>query len=80
MGGYDGSRKKSKTLDEKRFLSVEETYQRKTPMEHVLLRPDSYVGSTEPVTAVSAFLHLKCGYGNGVVLHVYTTWVSSTTG
>jgi len=27
--------------------SVEETYQKKTPIEHVLLRPDTYVGSVE---------------------------------
>lgn len=27
--------------------SIEETYQKKTPLEHVLLRPDTYVGSIE---------------------------------
>lgn len=27
--------------------SVEQTYQKKTPVEHVLLRPDTYVGSIE---------------------------------
>jgi hypothetical protein len=27
--------------------SVEKQYQRKTPLEHVLIRPDTYVGSTE---------------------------------
>lgn len=27
--------------------TVEETYQKKTQLEHILLRPDSYVGSTE---------------------------------
>jgi hypothetical protein len=27
--------------------SVEEIYQKKTPLEHILLRPDTYVGSTE---------------------------------
>ena len=30
--------------------TVEETYQKKTQLEHILLRPDSYVGSTESVT------------------------------
>ena len=30
--------------------SIEETYQRKTPVEHILLRPDSYIGSVEPQT------------------------------
>lgn len=28
-------------------IPVEETYQRKTPLEHVLLRPGMYIGSTE---------------------------------
>lgn len=27
--------------------SIEEIYQKKTPLEHVLLRPDTYVGSIE---------------------------------
>ncbi|XP_024151279.1 DNA topoisomerase 2-beta [Oryzias melastigma] len=31
-------------------LSVERVYQKKTPLEHILLRPDTYVGSVEPVT------------------------------
>ena len=30
-----------------REKTVEETYQKKTPLEHVLLRPDTYVGSIE---------------------------------
>lgn len=31
-------------------LSVERVYQKKTQLEHILLRPDTYVGSVEPVT------------------------------
>ncbi|ELU01637.1 hypothetical protein CAPTEDRAFT_188478, partial [Capitella teleta] len=31
-------------------LSVERIYQKKTQLEHILLRPDTYIGSTEPVT------------------------------
>ncbi|KAM9424220.1 DNA topoisomerase 2-alpha [Pholidichthys leucotaenia] len=31
-------------------LSVERIYQKKTQLEHILLRPDSYIGSVEPVT------------------------------
>lgn len=27
--------------------SIEQTYQKKTPLEHILLRPDTYIGSTE---------------------------------
>ena len=34
----------------KKRLSVERIYQRKTQLEHVLLRPDSYVGSVEETT------------------------------
>ncbi|KAJ7542297.1 hypothetical protein O6H91_10G100200 [Diphasiastrum complanatum] len=30
--------------------TIEETYQKKTPLEHVLLRPDTYVGSVEKHT------------------------------
>lgn len=35
-------------------LSVERIYQKKTQLEHILLRPDSYIGSVEPVTQVRA--------------------------
>ena len=31
-------------------LSVERIYQKKTQLEHILLRPDTYVGSTEEST------------------------------
>ncbi|KAG0442401.1 DNA topoisomerase 2 [Dictyocoela muelleri] len=31
----------------KRKKTVEETYQKKTPIEHILLRPDTYIGSIE---------------------------------
>jgi len=31
-------------------LSVERIYQKKTQLEHILLRPDTYVGSIEEVT------------------------------
>jgi DNA topoisomerase II len=30
--------------------TVEETYQKKTPLEHILLRPDTYIGSVEKET------------------------------
>jgi len=35
------------TLDLRRFSSVESIYQKKTPLEHVLLRPGMYIGSVE---------------------------------
>lgn len=31
-------------------MSVERIYQRKTQLEHILLRPDTYVGSVEEST------------------------------
>ncbi|XP_011505758.1 PREDICTED: DNA topoisomerase 2 isoform X2 [Ceratosolen solmsi marchali] len=40
--GEGGSRKKEKT--------IEGIYQKKTQLEHILLRPDTYIGSVEPVT------------------------------
>uniref|UniRef100_UPI00398EFC1C DNA topoisomerase 2-alpha n=1 Tax=Pristiophorus japonicus TaxID=55135 RepID=UPI00398EFC1C len=39
---------KVKKGDDRR-LSVERIYQKKTQLEHILLRPDSYIGSVEPV-------------------------------
>uniref|UniRef100_A0A667ZV02 DNA topoisomerase 2 n=1 Tax=Myripristis murdjan TaxID=586833 RepID=A0A667ZV02_9TELE len=41
--------KKETSKDPKR-LSVERIYQKKTQLEHILLRPDTYIGSVEPVT------------------------------
>lgn len=35
-------------------LSVERVYQKKTQLEHILLRPDTYIGTVEPITQVSA--------------------------
>ncbi|XP_075703179.1 DNA topoisomerase 2-alpha isoform X1 [Rhinoderma darwinii] len=40
---------KLKKAENKR-LSVERVYQKKTQLEHILLRPDTYIGSVEPVT------------------------------
>ena len=34
----------------KKRMSVERIYQRKTQLEHILLRPDTYVGSVEEST------------------------------
>ena len=33
-------------------LSIERIYQKKTQLEHILLRPDTYIGSIESVTQV----------------------------
>lgn len=29
--------------------TVDQTYQKKTQIEHVLIRPDTYIGSVEPI-------------------------------
>lgn len=42
-------------------LSVEHIYQKKTQLEHILLRPDTYIGSVEQVTQV------RGGLGRGGV-------------
>lgn len=42
----------AKTKKDPKRLSVERIYQKKTQLEHILLRPDSYIGSVEPVTQV----------------------------
>uniref|UniRef100_A0A4W5Q6N4 DNA topoisomerase 2 n=1 Tax=Hucho hucho TaxID=62062 RepID=A0A4W5Q6N4_9TELE len=39
-----------KTKKDPNRLSVERIYQKKTQLEHILLRPDTYIGSVEPVT------------------------------
>ena len=39
-----GAKKASKAKGDK---TIEEIYQKKTPLEHILCRPDTYVGSTE---------------------------------
>lgn len=50
FGGMKRSRKAS-GLDFGEIMAskktVEEVYQKKTPIEHILLRPDTYIGSTE---------------------------------
>ncbi|KAG0342768.1 DNA topoisomerase 2 [Podila humilis] len=38
---------KKKTADYNENKTIEEIYQKKTPLEHILLRPDTYIGTTE---------------------------------
>uniref|UniRef100_A0A8C7VH52 DNA topoisomerase 2 n=1 Tax=Oncorhynchus mykiss TaxID=8022 RepID=A0A8C7VH52_ONCMY len=40
----------AKKREEEAAMSVERVYQKKTQLEHILLRPDTYIGSVEPVT------------------------------
>ncbi|XP_070584241.1 DNA topoisomerase 2-beta isoform X3 [Erythrolamprus reginae] len=37
-------------INDSKKLSVERVYQKKTQLEHILLRPDTYIGSVEPLT------------------------------
>lgn len=43
-------KKNSTTASSKQEKTIEETYQKKTQLEHILLRPDTYIGSVEPLT------------------------------
>jgi DNA topoisomerase II len=49
-----------KVLGEKNTKTIEEKYQKKTQLEHVLLRPDTYIGSVESTT------QSMCVYDDGV--------------
>uniref|UniRef100_A0A672V7P9 DNA topoisomerase 2 n=1 Tax=Strigops habroptila TaxID=2489341 RepID=A0A672V7P9_STRHB len=46
----DGNLRVHKGDGTKKPLSVEHIYQKKTQLEHILLRPDTYIGSVEMVT------------------------------
>ncbi len=46
-GGGGGSKEGK---DGKKRMSVERIYQKKSQLEHILLRPDTYIGSPNPVT------------------------------
>ena len=50
--------KKSSSDKEK---SIEQIYQKKTQLEHILLRPDTYIGSTEPTTQPMFVLNSDTG-------------------
>ena len=40
-------------------MSIEKTYQKKTQIEHILLRPDTYIGSIEKTKAARWIFHVK---------------------
>ena len=46
----------------KKRLSVERIYQKKSQLEHILLRPDTYIGSVESVTQVQGCGNRKIFY------------------
>ncbi|KAI8600606.1 DNA topoisomerase, partial [Dissophora ornata] len=41
------AKSQKKTNDYNETRTIEEIYQKKTPLEHILLRPDTYIGTTE---------------------------------
>ncbi|XP_035286809.1 DNA topoisomerase 2-beta isoform X2 [Anguilla anguilla] len=49
-GRSEGGKGEAARKDGSKKMSVERVYQKKTPLEHILLRPDTYVGSVQPVT------------------------------
>ena len=61
--GHSGDAPEGKKKDKR--LSVERIYQKKSQLEHILLRPDTYIGNIlyfDPTIACS-FMHLtRLGY------------------
>ena len=49
----------------KKRLSVERIYQKKSQLEHILLRPDTYIGSVQPTTEPMWVWDEKAGEGGG---------------
>ncbi|XP_051992577.1 DNA topoisomerase 2-beta isoform X2 [Xyrauchen texanus] len=49
-GRGDAGKSESGKKESSKKMSVERIYQKKTQLEHILLRPDTYIGSVEPVT------------------------------
>ena len=49
----------SQSTNEPTIKSLEDTYSRKTPLEHILLRPSMYVGPTERLPAVPSWVLLS---------------------
>ena len=44
------------TSSKQKKKTIEETYQKKTQLEHILLRPDTYIGSVEPLAQQPMFV------------------------
>ena len=53
--------KKSSTGASAKEKTIEQMYQKKTQLEHILLRPDTYIGSTEPTTQSMFVLNADSG-------------------
>jgi len=50
--------------------TIEQTYQRKTPLEHVLLRPDTYIGSVESITEEQWVYDEGLGMNHRIITYV----------
>ncbi|XP_078344630.1 DNA topoisomerase 2-alpha-like isoform X1 [Oculina patagonica] len=46
---HNSTNKDALAAKKKKRMSVERIYQKKTQLEHILLRPDTYIGSVEPI-------------------------------
>ncbi|XP_054619787.1 DNA topoisomerase 2-beta isoform X3 [Dunckerocampus dactyliophorus] len=51
-------------------LSVERVYQKKTQLEHILLRPDTYIGSVEPLTQLMWVFDEEVGMNQREITYV----------
>lgn len=60
---YSGSGSGSNSTKGGKKKTVEEIYQKKTQLEHILLRPDTYIGSVEPVTQKMHVLDVSSSSG-----------------
>ena len=49
MNGENTTKNNDFASKKKKRMSVERIYQKKTQLEHILLRPDTYIGSVEPI-------------------------------
>lgn len=76
-GGACGKADKAKGSDGARDkrLSVERIYQKMSQLEHVLLRPDTYIGSVEPVTQHMWVYDPEDENGGGGMKHRSVTFV-----
>lgn len=48
-GGTNGEAAPAPKPKSTKATTIEETYQKKSQLEHILLRPDTYIGSVEKV-------------------------------
>ncbi|KAL1432034.1 hypothetical protein MTO96_013397 [Rhipicephalus appendiculatus] len=74
-GNGRGDMAKGSHASRDKRLSVERIYQKMSQLEHVLLRPDTYVGSVEPVTQNMWVYDPEDDSGGGGMKHRSVTFV-----